>query len=182
VQLEAVKSLWGVNTEEAHALLEQSLTATRSGLTETRRALRALRATPLEDLGLALALRNLAETMAERSGLGLDLHIQENFCHLSPGMEQGVYRVAQEALENTCQHARARCVKVELVESDEHLTLTIADDGRGFDPHHADAESHFGLQGMRERAETMGGSLEVESRRGEGTTVRLKVGLCRHES
>jgi signal transduction histidine kinase len=182
VQLEAVKSLWDVNAEEARALLEQSLNHTRSGLTETRRALKALRATPLEDLGLALALRNLAETMAERSSLGLDLHIQANFNHLSAGIEQGVYRVAQEALENTIQHAQARHVKVELVKNDENLTLTIMDDGRGFDPHAVDGERHFGLKGMRERAETMGGSLEVKSRPGEGTMVRLQVGLCQHES
>jgi signal transduction histidine kinase len=181
VQLEAVKSLWGVNAEEARALLEQSLNHTRSGLTETRRALRALRATPLEDLGLALALRNLAETMAERSGLTLDLCIQENLNNLSSSIEQGIYRVAQEALENTARHAMARHVKVELVKNDENLILAIMDDGRGFDLHGVDTESHFGLRGMRERAEAMGGTLEVESRSVEGTTVRLQVRLCQHE-
>jgi signal transduction histidine kinase len=176
VQLEAVKSLWDADPEQTHALLEQSLTATRSGLTETRRALGALHATPLEDLGLALAVRNLAETIAERSGLRLDLRIQENLSHLSASLEQGIYRVAQEALENTAEHAMAGCVKVELVKNDETLILTIVDDGCGFDLHAVDAESHFGLRGMRERAEAMGGTLEVESRPRGGITVRLQVG------
>jgi signal transduction histidine kinase len=182
VQLEAVKSLWDADPEQTHALLEQSLIATRSGLTETRRALQALRATPLEDLGLALALRNLAETIAERSGLRLDLCIQENLDHLSASLEQGIYRVAQEALENTARHAMAGCVQVELVQHDESLILTITDDGCGFDLHTLDAESHFGLRGMQERAEALGGTLEVESRPRGGTTVRLQVGLCQSKS
>lgn len=69
VQLEAVQSLWDSSPEEARTMLGKSLAATRSGLTETRRALQALRASPLDDLGLALALRNLAESAATRAGL-----------------------------------------------------------------------------------------------------------------
>jgi signal transduction histidine kinase len=182
VQLEAIKSLWDADPAQTHTLLEQSLVATRSGLTETRRALRALRATPLEDLGLALALRSLAETVAERCGFRLDLRIQEDLSHLSASLEQGIYRVAQEALENTARHAMACRVQVELVQHNETVILSIADDGRGFDLHTVDAESHFGLQGMQERAEALGGTLEVESRPRGGTRVRLQVKLCQQKS
>jgi len=175
VQLEAANSIWDSRPEQAHALYEHSLAVTRDGLTETRRALRALRAMPIEDLGLSLALRNLAETVAERYGLKLDLHVDENFNDLAPGIEQGLYRVAQEALENTVRHARASCVKVELIRNDKNLTLTITDDGQGFDPRAIESENHFGLRGLYERTEMLGGNLRIDSQLGEGTTVCLQV-------
>jgi signal transduction histidine kinase len=131
VQLEAVKTLWENSPEDA-AMLEQSLATTRSGLTETRRALQALRASPLEDLGLALAVRSLAESVAARSGLALDLEAPERLENLSPDLEQGIYRIVQEALENIAQHANARNVKMQLSQTDGHFTLTISDDGQGF--------------------------------------------------
>jgi signal transduction histidine kinase len=176
VQLEAVKTLWENSPEDARAMLEQSLATTRSGLTETRRALQALRASPLEDLGLALAVRSLAESVAARNGLALDLEAPERLENLSPDLEQGIYRVVQEALENITQHAHARNVKVQLSQTDGHFTLTISDDGKGFQMESVDMINQFGLQGMRERTEMLGGDLEVESQPGRGTTIRLAWG------
>jgi signal transduction histidine kinase len=126
-------------------------------------------------MGLALALRDLAEAVAERSGLTLDLHIEENCNDLPIGVEQGIYRMAQEALENISRHAYARCVKVELARRGTNLTFAITDDGRGFDPKTVRADGHFGLRGMYERAEMIGGRLEVQSELGKGTTIRLQV-------
>jgi signal transduction histidine kinase len=173
VQLEGVKTLWAENPPAAHEMLEHSLAATRSGLTETRRALQALRATPLEDLGLALAIRSLAESMAARNGLAVEVAAPERLENLSPDMEQGIYRVAQEALENVALHAQASRVKVDLSQEEGQVLLAISDDGRGFDPASVDTTGRFGLQGMRERTEMLGGRLEVDSRPGVGTTVRL---------
>jgi signal transduction histidine kinase len=178
VQLEAVKTLWGESAEDARGMLEQSLATTRNGLTETRRALQALRASPLEDLGLALALRNLAESITSRTGLNLDLEMPErlDLDSLSPGVEQGIYRVAQEALENVAQHAQARHVRLSVAQENGHFAMTITDDGRGFDPENVDLVDQFGLQGMRERTELLGGDLRVESKPGSGTTIRLAWG------
>ena len=175
VQLEAANSLWNSRPEQAHLLYQQSLAVTRNGLTETRRALRELRATPLEDMGLSLALQNLAEAVAERNGLLLDLHIEENCNNFPVGVEQGFYRMAQEALENTARHAQASCVKVELVRRGQTLMMTVADDGQGFEPQAVGPESHFGLRGLYERAEMLGGHLEIDSQPGKGTTIRLQV-------
>jgi signal transduction histidine kinase len=177
VQLEAVKTLWENSPQEARAMLEQSLAATRNGLTETRRALQALRASPLDDLGLELAIRNLAESVASRNNLALDLHMPERLENLSPDLEQGLYRIVQEALENVAQHAQARNVKVQLSQLNGDLELAISDDGRGFDLESIDMINQFGLQGMRERTEMLGGKLEVESRSGRGTTIRLAWGV-----
>jgi signal transduction histidine kinase len=175
VELEAVDSLWEVDPAQSRTLLQRSLSATRTGLTETRRALQALRSSPLEDLGLALAIRQEAQTVAERANLALDLHIQEPVDNLPPDVEQCVYRVAQEALANIAHHAQAQRVQVQLLREGGSLTLTVSDDGRGFNPNTVDAERHLGIQGMRERAEMVGGTLEIESEPGQGTTVRLTV-------
>jgi signal transduction histidine kinase len=178
VQLEAVKTLWDSSPVEARAMLEGSLAATRSGLTETRRALQALRASPLEDLGLALAIRSLAESTAVRNGLAVDLKLPDRMENLSPDVEQTFYRVAQEALENISKHAEARRVKVHLYQDNRSVELLIADDGRGFDPQSVDLYNQFGLQGIRERTEMLGGDLEVDSKPGFGTSIRLIWGAA----
>jgi len=95
VQLEAVDALWTAKPDDAHLRLQKTIEVTRSGLTETRRTLQDLRASPLEDLGLALAIRDLAETTASRGGLKLDLHIADRLPAVSSNVEQAVYRIAQ---------------------------------------------------------------------------------------
>ena len=175
VELEAVDSLWDVDQVQARTLLQRSLSATRTGLTETRRALQALRSSPLEDLGLALAIRQEAQTVAERANLTLDLHIPETVDNLPPDVEQCIYRVTQEALANAAHHAQAKQVTVKLLREDGSPTLTVSDDGCGFDSSAIDAERHLGIRGMRERTEMVGGTLEIESEHGQGTTVRLTI-------
>lgn len=179
VQLEALKSLLDVDSEQAHILLDQALKAIRQGLTETRRALQALRASPLEDLGLLLALRSLAEANAARGGLAVEVQLPEGKIKLPPDVEQGIYRVAQEALENVVKHSEARHAHLQLTKTNSLLTLTIMDDGRGFEADKVDASHHFGLKGMHERARLMGGRLEVESQPEQGAAIRLMVEVDR---
>jgi two-component system NarL family sensor kinase len=155
--------------------LETSLAATRSGLQETRRALKALRAAPLEDLGLLLALRRRAEESAARAAATLSLSLPARLPALSPAVEQALYRIAQEALSNAAHHAGARSLTVELAVDGSTLSLLVADDGRGFDPQSPAAGGHFGLPGMRERAQRVGGALQITSRPGSGTAVRCTV-------
>lgn len=175
VQLDAADCIWDSSPDEARKLLEQALATTRDGLAETRRALRDLRASPLEDLGLALAVRMLAESAAARGRFAADIQVQEGANGFSPEVEQCVYRVAQEAVENVVQHADARRLTVHLALHGKRAMLTVADDGQGFDVDAARAEGHYGLQGMRERAEMAGGTLAVTSVLGQGTAVRLIV-------
>ncbi len=175
VQLETVKAYWAVDEAVAQGQLDQALAAARSGLQETRRALKALRASPLDDLGLPLALRQLAESAAQRGGLTLNLDLPERAPALAPDVEQCIYRVAQEAVANTLAHARARRLDLRLVAGADATSLTIQDDGVGFAPAGAEAAGHFGLLGMRERAAMAGGALEIESQAGAGVTVRLTI-------
>jgi len=175
VQLDAADCLWDTSPDEARQLLEQALTTTRDGLAETRRALRDLRASPLEDLGLGLAVRTLAESAAARGRFAIDIQVQEGGKEFSPEVEQCIYRVAQEAVENVVQHADAQRLTVHLARQGKRAALTVADDGQGFDVDAALADGHYGLQGMRERAEMAGGTLALTSILGRGTTVRLMV-------
>lgn len=175
VQLEAVDALWSAKPDEAHTRLRKSIAATRSGLTETRRVLQDLRATPLEDLGLSLATRTLAESIASRAGLALDLHIQKRLGSLSPQVEQAVYRTAQEALSNVANHANAHCVTVQLARQKNTLTLAISDDGSGFDSTNVNTARSYGITGMQERAAMAGGTLKIESQPGEGTRILLAI-------
>ncbi|MGZ9221993.1 MAG: sensor histidine kinase [Anaerolineales bacterium] len=173
VQLEAVDSLWTSDRDQAHHLLQHSLRATRDGLTETRNAIQSLRATPLEDLGLVRALQDYAETTAARTGSRLDFDLPKNLDGLPLEVEQCFYRIGQESIENVARHAQARRLSLRLVGSASELCMEIADDGLGFDPSLAESGRHFGLQGMRERAELIHARLEIVSRAGEGTHLSL---------
>lgn len=175
VQLEAVQSLWDSSPDEARAMLTKSLSATRSGLTETRRALQALRASPLDDLGLLLALRTLAETIAARASLQLEWNLPENLPKLPPDVEQGLYRISQEAFQNIVRHAAASKIQVDWAQKNGSAALTISDDGRGFSVDGVDGAQHFGLRGMQERASMLGANLEVTSQLGQGTQVKISL-------
>jgi signal transduction histidine kinase len=175
VQLEAVKAYWDIDPQKARSTLEGSLQAAHSGLGETRRALQALRASPLDDLGLSLAVRTMVEDTAARANLALNLSIADELPSLSPDVEQCIYRVAQEAVTNVAKHANAKTLTVILESTGEKLTLTVRDDGLGFDADKKDKTNNYGLEGMRERAQLAGGELTVTSKPGEGTTVKLVV-------
>ncbi|HMR63955.1 MAG TPA: sensor histidine kinase [Anaerolineae bacterium] len=175
VQLETVKAYWDVDTSAAQGMLDKSLEATRSGLQETRRALKSLRASPLDDLGLSLALRRLVESAARRANLDLDLALPEQVPSLSPDVEQCIYRVAQEAVSNVTHHANANKLTVHLDLNGQEVSLLVRDDGRGFQEQANHQTDHFGLPGMRERAQLAGGKLTIDSQPGRGTTVRLSI-------
>ncbi len=175
VQLEAAKAYWKVTPETTYQLLVNSLDTARSGLDETRRALKALRATPLDDLGLLLAIKKLSQTAAERSQLELDLILPEKLPPLSPDTEQCIYRVTQEALENVVKHANAHYLSVTLAAKDSQITLVVQDDGQGSEQIQTEKAGHFGLAGMRERADLAGGRLAIQSVPGQGTRLQLEI-------
>jgi signal transduction histidine kinase len=174
VQLETTKAYLDVDPGTARNLVDQSLVTTRSGLEETRRALKALRASPLEDLGLIIGIKKLIEATAERGKLLLDVSLPEKEFFLSPDVEQCIYRITQEALENVIHHANAQHLAVKLVVNDE-IFLEIRDDGIGFNPEIGLPSGHFGLKGIQERARLVGGTLTVDSKPSSGTTIRLAI-------
>jgi len=146
-------------------------TAAREALDEARRAVRALASPRLDDADLALALDDLLGQWREASGLGGELRVEGRA--EASGHDDVLLRVAQESLANVARHARARRADVVLAYGRGGVTLTVEDDGVGFDPS-ARLEG-FGVHGMHERLARIGGSLVVESVVGAGTTVRAVV-------
>jgi signal transduction histidine kinase len=175
VELEALKIVLPPEMEEAQQMVDQSLTMTRTGLTETRRALRDLRAKPLDDLGLSLALTNLVRNTAEREDLKSDISLPLSFGQLPEDFEQSLYRIAQEALENIVRHSHAKQIKLSVEKNDRLLKMIISDDGKGFTPNEISNTERLGIRGMRERAEMIHGQLEITSTPGKGTTVQLLI-------
>jgi len=145
---------------------------------------RELRPPALDTLGLSAALRQFVADWGASCGLdaqfgalGFDADAQgEHTAKFASEIEVALYRVVQETLTNVARHAEARAVSVLLQKSEGHLTAIIEDDGRGFDPE-AGAEGRLGIVGMRERLEVVGGSLQIESESGTGTSVFARVPL-----
>ena len=101
---------------------------------------------------------------------------------LPPDVEQCIYRVAQEAIENVLNHANASTLDVRLKSDDVETILEIRDDGMGLHSGQADNTDHYGLAGMRERAELLGGELIINSQIPQGTRVQLKIKGTKDES
>lgn len=173
VQLQALARLMTSDPLAAQTQLKATQATVRDGVAEARRAIQALRATPLVDLGLSEALRQRCRAYAERLGIAFACQIEEVGV-LEPTVEQAIYRVAEAALANIEQHAGATQVTVVLTTTNDAFTLTICDDGVGFDPAQVAAD-RFGLAGMRERADAIGARLTVQSALGRGTTVTLTL-------
>jgi signal transduction histidine kinase len=175
VQLQAVQTLLKVQPEAAATELRLAQQQIKDGLQESRRAINALRASPLEALGLAGALRQRAEQLGERAGMTIHCQIDEPLPALPVLTEQTIYRTADEALLNAEKHAQAREVKLSLQQQPGCLVLVVEDNGLGFATELVGRNGRFGLVGMKERAKLIGAELTIETTLGEGTAVRLKV-------
>jgi two-component system CheB/CheR fusion protein len=136
-----------------------------------------LRPASLDDLGLAAALANFVKEWSMHFSITADYHttgMDEE--RPSPETETSLYRIAQEALNNTYKHAQASRVDVLLERRGNHVVLIVEDDGLGFNPNDkVDTQQGLGLIGMRERAAIIGGTLEIESTPNQGTTVFARV-------
>jgi len=146
----------------------------QEALREMRLLIFELRPSALEKEGLAAALEARLEAVEGRAGLKTDFKV-EGEGRLVPEIEEELYRIAQEALNNALKHAQARRITVSLRQDQRTVTLEITDDGIGFDPTTARDQGGLGLSGMEERAAQLGARLTVQSRPGEGTTIRVEV-------
>jgi len=172
---EAAGTLLDRDPGEARAELDRLRTLAQEVMEELRSLVFELRPPALESEGLATALRKHVDVL--RRVYRREIHLElTGTPRRVPELEREVFRVAQEALQNALRHADATRLDVELAANDRRLLLTVRDDGVGFDPQAAGVRSRrLGLTSMEERAEALGGTLSIESRPGEGTTVRLEV-------
>jgi two-component system, NarL family, sensor kinase len=178
LQLEAADALSERSPERARSTLREALRQTREALGETRRVVHDLRAGALLEKRLPQALRDLGASVSRTYGVRVLVTCTGAAERLTPHLETGLFRVAQETLSNAVRHAEPSVVRVRLAVGQDAVTLSIRDDGRGFDPEHPPergGQSGFGLQGMRERVKLLGGTLKIESAPGIGTRIVASV-------
>lgn len=161
---------------ETRAALEATIALCGDTLEDTRHLSRLLRPPVLDDLGLEAALRWLARSQGEASGLDISVDI-EPLPALDTDLQTLLFRVAQEALNNAAKHAQAGSVLLRLVARAGMIQLQVADDGRGCEPGTAMQSGGSGLGGMRERLRLYDGRLEMHSAPGQGTRLRAVVPL-----
>jgi signal transduction histidine kinase len=166
--------LGGDVAPHARERLDAAVALCSDALEDTRALSRLLRPPILDDLGLEPALRALARSLAESSGLAIEVEI-EPLPELEGDLQTLVFRVAQEALNNAAKHAQAKQVLLRLIARAGILQLQVADDGRGTDPDAMLRSGGSGLGGMRERLRLYGGRLELHSAPGEGTRLRAVI-------
>jgi signal transduction histidine kinase len=166
---EAMPRIWESRPEEARRGLEELRHLTRGALAEMRTMLVELRPAALTEKPLDELLRHLTEAMTSRTRVPITLTVEGN-SSLKPVLQVALYRITQEALNNVAKHAGASQATVDLHCRSGYVALNISDDGCGFDPGDIRPD-RIGMGIMRERAESVGAVLEIDSQPGRGTRV-----------
>jgi signal transduction histidine kinase len=182
-RLQAVRDMLpGRAPAEAIEALDIALERGDKAIAEGRDTVSDLREPILGDSDIAEALTALGNELALQSGNGLvpcvRVLLEGKQRELNPMLRDEIYRIAREALRNAFLHARAQKIEAEITYSDSEFLLHVRDDGGGIDPEVANQGAragHWGLPGMRERAKSFGGKLEVWSEHGAGTEIKLRV-------
>jgi signal transduction histidine kinase/ligand-binding sensor domain-containing protein len=181
-RLQAVRDLLPGRASEAMQALDIALERGDKAIAEGRDTVSDLREPIMGDSDIAQALTALGKELALQGGNGLvpcvRVLLEGKQRELNPMLRDEIYRIAREALRNAFRHARAQKIEAEITYSDSEFLLHVRDDGGGIDPEVANQGAragHWGLPGMRERAKSFGGKLEVWSEHGAGTEIELSV-------
>jgi signal transduction histidine kinase len=167
---EALPALWARDPAEGAHNLERLRRLVRAALAEMRTLLFELRPAALETAPLDALLERLGDALGGQTQASVDV-VVDAATDLPPEVKIVFYRVTQEAFSNIAKHARASHVSARVLAVDGGATLTVQDDGRGFDPDAVPSGGHMGLRIMNERLERVAGTLTVESSPGQGTTI-----------
>jgi signal transduction histidine kinase len=167
--------------QQAPRIAEQALKAARNmsrhSMVEARRSVWDLRCQLLEEGDLVSALTQIVEPLVPHERVRVDAKFEGIPVRLSRSVEMNLLRIGQEAVANAVKHGRASQISIELRYAAESVRLTVSDDGQGFAADQASPTGHFGLLDMRERAQSMGSNLTVESEPGHGTRVAVEVAV-----
>jgi signal transduction histidine kinase/ligand-binding sensor domain-containing protein len=186
LRFQTVYELLPQRPADAKETLASAIDRTAQAITEGREAVQGLRASTVESNDLATAITSLGEALATEAGAdtsaGLRVQVEGTARTLHPIVRDEIYRIADEALRNAFRHAGAKQIELELRYDERQIRLRVRDDGKGIDLKFLAAEGrsgHFGLHGMRERAELVGGKLTIWSAPGSGTEIELSIPAAR---
>jgi signal transduction histidine kinase len=180
-RFQAAVNMLAERPAEAKQTFESAIDRAAQAITEGRDAIQDLRASTVVTNELAVAITTLGDELAASGANGngtiVDVAVQGTPRDLHPILRDDIYRIAGEALRNSFRHAHARRIEVDITYDDRQFRLQVRDDGKGIDPAVLADErpGHFGLSGMRERAELVGGRLDVWSEVGVGTEIDLTI-------
>jgi signal transduction histidine kinase len=181
IQLSAARTM--ADIEQIRAGLDDAISQVGAAADNLRGLITELRPPSLDQLGVQPALEALADRNRALHGLDIDLRVDlsgppgRSPTRLAPDIESAVYRMVQEGLTNIVRHATANAAWVSVAEADRSITVSIRDDGQGFSPWVK--TSGFGLLGMQERVSLLGGSIDIQSAPGAGTTLRATLPVVR---
>jgi PAS domain S-box-containing protein len=159
--------------DEVHDRLKGSIELINDGVRSVRKICSGLRPGILDDLGLAAAIEWQSNEFAARTGISCQVSVPAGELVLDGDRATAIFRIFQECLTNVARHAEARTVRATLRAEDENLLLVVQDDGKGF--RESEVAGSLGVLGMKERAQACGGSVQVSSSPGKGTTVTVRV-------
>ncbi len=177
VQLELVARLMPAAAETAKGHLDRARMLVRNSMTEARRYVWDLRSQELQKKDLPAALRDTTKRLTAQSNVETVVEVAGLMRPLPVEVEANLLRIGQEAINNAVKHARANRIEVGLNFDTRNVRLSVRDNGRGFDKNEQIADGHFGLLGMRERAEQIGGVLSIDSAPERGTQIAVEVPL-----
>ena len=177
VQLELVARLMPAAAEAAKGHLDRARLLVRNSMTEARRYVWDLRSQELHKKDLPAALRDTTSRLTADTGIDAVVEVTGPPQPLPVAVETNLLRIGQEAVNNAVKHAQAKRIDVGLNFDAHNVQLSVRDDGRGFNPNDQIGDGHFGLIGMRERAEQIGGVLTIESAVERGTQILVTIGL-----
>ncbi len=167
--LDAARAANPADPAEVASELDRAMALARAAFADVRAAIEGLRPVVLDDLGLCAGLESMARSLP---GLRADVSVDSG--PLPPHLETTLFRIAQEALQNVQRHSRAATVVLSLQQLDGQVVLRVVDDGVGM-PEQSPGPGHYGLVGIRERAELVGGTVEMFSKPGEGTRLSVRL-------
>ncbi|WP_027847248.1 sensor histidine kinase [Marinococcus halotolerans] len=162
------------SAEEAIQEFRELRVLIRSSLGEVRRIIYDLRPMAIDDLGLVPTLQKYLRHLEDNTGMVTEFTTKGKEARVAPNLEIGLFRIVQEAAQNAYKHAKSDLLRVQLEQRPTSITILIKDDGKGFDVN-KERDKSFGLLGMRERVNALGGELTIDSVVGQGTRVKVFV-------
>jgi two-component system sensor histidine kinase DegS len=175
LQTEIAMRLFDIDAVQARAELNSLKTSAMGTFQKVRNFIFELRPMMLDDLGLVPTIRRYSDAFKEQTGLDINVTITGNERRLEPYLEVMLFRAIQELLGNAARHSQGGSVKVMLDMGEERVRVSVDDNGRGFDPEVVQQGSSLGLKLIRERAEMLGGSFEMDSAVGKGARISFAV-------
>lgn len=175
LQTEIAMRLMDVDTAQAREELNSLKTSAMGTFQKVRNFIFELRPMMLDDLGLVPTVRRYSDAFKEQAGLDVSLNVTGNERRLEPYLEVMMFRAIQELLGNAARHSQATLVKIMLDLGEDRVRVSVDDNGKGFDADATQQGNSLGLKLIRERAEMLGGSFEIDSNVGKGTRISFAV-------